>query len=145
MVKPIKKGTNTRKVGYGNPPPEHQWPKNKSGNPGGRPKTQDVDFGMRVIALFEAKLSSSDQTFLDLMLRGMAKAAANGDIRATRLAIEMYLDAKRRAKAKVIDHAADRVAFEEIVRSKPHLLREIFGEEQESKDEDPDDGTDEAA
>ena len=35
--------TNDYKVGKGNPPKEHQFPKGKSGNPGGRPKNNSPD------------------------------------------------------------------------------------------------------
>ena len=83
-------------VGYGKPPISTRWGKGVSGNPRGRPKSAR---GLRTDLLEELasrmdirmngqKVSGTKQ---QLMLRTLTARAASGDVRATRLLVDLVM------------------------------------------------------
>ena len=83
-------------VGYGKPPKHTQWPKGKSGNPGGRPKgsrglrgdlDRELETRLKITIMGQEFAGTSQQ----LMLRMLSRRAAHGDVRASRILLDLVL------------------------------------------------------
>ena len=83
-------------VGYGKSPEGSHWPKGVSGNPRGRPKNaRGLKTDLReelaskmVIRMNGEKVSGTRQR---LMLRTLTARAASGDVRATKLLVDLVM------------------------------------------------------
>lgn len=85
-------------VGYGKPPTHSRWKKGQSGNPKGRAKgarglRTDLDEELKATLVIKNKEGSQELkgTAQQLMLRTLARRAARGDVRASRLLIDLIL------------------------------------------------------
>ena len=83
-------------VGYGKPPKHAQWPKGKSGNPKGRPKGSrglrtDLDRELETKLTITVKGEEITGRAQQLMLHMLARRAAHGDIRASRILLDLVL------------------------------------------------------
>lgn len=83
-------------VGYGKPPKSGQFKKGKSGNPKGRPKTEDknpwdvfADEMRRTVKIKEPDGSVSEISMWNVTLRQLVQKAAKGDLRAIRLITQL--------------------------------------------------------
>ena len=130
------------RVGYKKPPKERRYIKGKSGNAGGRPKKRALDSDDRLIALVEAKVSNSDNTVHDLLLKAAIKAGVqNGDMKAVRFVYDSYLLAKRRRLSTTTDDEGDRAIVEALLGADHPLVKDIVDELSESEnDGEPVDG-----
>lgn len=83
-------------VGYGKPPRHTRWKKGQSGNPSGRPKGArglKTDLRAELISRMEISMNGKrvSGTKQQLMLRTLTARAAAGDVRATRLLIDLVM------------------------------------------------------
>lgn len=83
-------------VGYGRPPKHTRWKKGQSGNPSGRPKGArglKTDLRAELISRMEISMNGKrvSGTKQQLMLRTLTARAAAGDVRATRILIDLVL------------------------------------------------------
>lgn len=83
-------------VGYGRPPRHTRWKKGQSGNPSGRPKgTRGLKTDLRAELISRMEISMNGKrvsgTKQQLMLRTLSARAAAGDVRATRILIDLVL------------------------------------------------------
>jgi hypothetical protein len=83
-------------VGYGRPPRHTRWKKGQSGNPSGRPKGArglKTDLRAELISRMEISMNGKrvSGTKQQLMLRTLSARAAAGDVRATRILIDLVL------------------------------------------------------
>lgn len=83
-------------VGYGKPPKSGQFKKGKSGNPKGRPKTEEknpwdvfADEMQRTVKIKEPDGSVSEISMWNATLRQLVQKAAKGDLRAIRLITQL--------------------------------------------------------
>lgn len=82
-------------VGYGKPPKHSQFQKGKSGNPGGRPKgsksasTLTKEMFLKLVTVTVNGKPTKMPVIAALIAR-MLSAAMNGDLKATKLALDMY-------------------------------------------------------
>lgn len=75
------------KIGYGNPPKEHQFKKGQSGNPKGRPRKSETNrsLGQRIAAIVGRKMvvtiGKENETvdLIDAMLLKYAQKGVSGD------------------------------------------------------------------
>ncbi|MAO04749.1 MAG: hypothetical protein CL804_09595 [Citromicrobium sp.] len=83
-------------VGYGKPPRASRWPKGVSGNPAGRPKNArglKTDLRAELVSRMDIKMNGErvSGTKQQLMLRTLTARAASGDVRATRILIDLVM------------------------------------------------------
>lgn len=83
-------------VGYRNPPRHTRWKKGQSGNPGGRPKNArglKTDLRAELVSRMDIRMNGQvvSGTRQQLMLRTLSARAASGDIRATRILIDLVM------------------------------------------------------
>lgn len=83
-------------VGYGKPPRHTRWKKGQSGNPKGRPKGArglKTDLRAELISRMEIRMNGErvSGTKQQLMLRTLTARAASGDVRATRILIDLVM------------------------------------------------------
>ena len=83
-------------VGYGRPPKHTRWKKGHSGNPAGRAKGArglKTDLRAELISRMEISMNGKRVTGTkqQLMLRTLTARAAAGDVRATRILIDLVL------------------------------------------------------
>ncbi|ANY18626.1 hypothetical protein A6F68_00090 [Tsuneonella dongtanensis] len=83
-------------VGYGRPPRQSRWKKGQSGNPSGRPKgTRGLKTDLRAELISRMEISMNGKrvsgTKQQLMLRTLTARAAAGDVKATRILIDLVL------------------------------------------------------
>lgn len=83
-------------VGYGKPPRHSRWPKGTSGNPAGRNKgarglKTDLDAELRSSLSIRINGKTVTATTQRLMLRTLAARAASGDVRASRVVLDLIL------------------------------------------------------
>jgi hypothetical protein len=82
------------KVGYKKPPPQHQFKKGQSGNPGGRPRGSKSS-GDIVIENLDKRLPirfnghEIKTTAFDAMIKAQVKKALEGDIKATKFLTDL--------------------------------------------------------
>ena len=84
------------KVGYGKPPNSARWKKGQSGNPKGRPKglrglRNDLDRELQTKLTITIKGEEVTGTTQQLMLRTLAQRASHGDVRASRILLDLIL------------------------------------------------------
>lgn len=84
------------KVGYCRPPRQSRWKKGQSGNPSGRPKgTRGLKTDLRAELISRMEISMNGKrvsgTKQQLMLRTLTARAAAGDVKATRILIDLVL------------------------------------------------------
>jgi len=85
-----------RPAGYGNPPRHTRWKKGQSGNPAGRPKNARglrTDLRAELVSRMDIRMNGQvvSGTRQQLMLRTLSARAASGDIRATRILIDLVM------------------------------------------------------
>jgi hypothetical protein len=91
MAKASKKTQGDYQIGYGRPPPQHQFKSGRSGNPKGRPRgnptTGDV-FMKEAARLIRIKKGEDIETITKLegIVRRLLQMALEGDVAAARLA-----------------------------------------------------------
>jgi len=83
-------------VGYGKPPKHAQWPKGKSGNPKGRPKGSrglrtDLDRELETKLTITVQGKEITGRAQQLMLHMLSRRAAHGDVRASRILLDLVL------------------------------------------------------
>lgn len=83
-------------VGYGKPPRHSRWKKGQSGNPRGRPKGArgiKTDLRAELVSRMEIRMNGHavSGTKQQLMLHTLTARAASGDVRATRILIDLVL------------------------------------------------------
>ena len=92
------------KVGYKRPPREHQFKKDQSGNPSGKPKKrpdirknlyEDIDRAMQKRICVDGERMTKWQAFI----KALVDAAANGDRHARKELLEIMADTKRWASS----------------------------------------------
>jgi len=85
---------NSKKIGYGKPPKEHQFKKGQSGNPNGRPKgtlnvATVVDKTLQEMVVVNENGEHKMLTKFEAAIKQMANKAALGDPRAFRELINL--------------------------------------------------------
>lgn len=112
-------------VGYGRTPKHTRWPKGVSGNPKGRKKgtrglKTDLDAELREILTIQMNGKKVKGTTQRLMLRTLAVRAASGDVRASRILIELILQVfgieDRGGKGEQLS-SIDRALLEDLLHS----------------------------
>jgi hypothetical protein len=93
------------KVGYGRPPLESRFKPGRSGNPKGRkPGSRNVSSAIRDALLRKVVVVENDRrqiiTLLEAATRQLANKAAAGDLRATKLTIELLHQSEIREAAQ---------------------------------------------
>ena len=83
-------------VGYGKPPKGSRWSKGVSGNPRGRPKNArglKTDLREELASKMEIRMNGQkvSGTRQQLMLRTLTARAASGDVRATKLLVDLVM------------------------------------------------------
>lgn len=83
-------------VGYRKPPKNTRWKKGQSGNPNGRPKKArglKTDLRAELVSKMEIKMNGQvvSGTRQQLMLRTLSARAASGDVRATRILLDLVM------------------------------------------------------
>lgn len=83
-------------VGYRKPPKATRWKKGQSGNPNGRPKNArglKTDLRAELVSRMEIKMNGKvvSGTRQQLMLRTLSARAASGDVRATRILLDLVM------------------------------------------------------
>jgi hypothetical protein len=82
-------------VGYGKPPKHSQFQKGKSGNPKGRPKgsksasTLAKEMFLKLVTV-KVDGKPTKMPVIAALIARMLSAAMNGDLKATKLALDMY-------------------------------------------------------
>ena len=89
-------GHGEYEVGYGRPPKHSRWGPGVSGNPKGRKKGSrglktDLDAELRETLTIQVNGNKVKGTTQRLMLRTLATRAASGDVRASRILIDLIL------------------------------------------------------
>lgn len=114
-----------KKVGYGRPPKEHQFPPGRSGNPKGRPK-QAKGFNAEARAVLATPIKTRDGKRVSCRkaaLMKLASKAIEGDMRGLRElnALAMRIDAEDEARAAT--HNAEAVNEEDAALIEAALRR----------------------
>lgn len=89
-------GGDDEAVGHGRPPRHTRWKKGQSGDPSGRPRGArglKIDLRAELISKMEISMNGKrvSGTRHQLMLRTLTARAAAGDVRATRILIDVVL------------------------------------------------------
>lgn len=112
-------------VGYGRPPKQSRWGPGVSGNPKGRKKGSrglktDLDAELRETLTIQMNGKKVKGTTQRLMLRTLAARAASGDVRASRVLIDLTLQVfgagDRGGKGEKLS-AVDQALLEELMGS----------------------------
>jgi Family of unknown function (DUF5681) len=107
-----KKISDIYEVGYGKPPKNTQFQKGISGNPTGRPK-KAPDFYAELIREANSLITINDKGRWIRITKthGMAKQLTNqvvtGNIRATRIFVELYQEALERVALSATQQSSD--------------------------------------
>ena len=127
---------NDYEIGYGRPPKHSRWSKGESGNPRGRNKGSrglktDLDAELRETLTIQMNGKKVKGTTQRLMLRTLAARAASGDVRASRVLIDLVLQ---------VFGAGDRGGKgEQLSAIDRALLEDIMGPALEADDDAPSD------
>lgn len=111
-------------VGYGRPPRHTRWKKGQSGNPSGRPRGArglKTDLRAELISKMEISMNGKrvSGTRQQLMLRTLTARAAAGDVRATRILIDLVL--------QVFGPEDDGGGAKALSRTDQQILDELLG------------------
>ena len=110
-------------VGYGKPPKSSRWKKGQSGNPKGRPKGSrglrgDLDRELETRLKITIQGQDFAGTSQQLMLRMLSRRAAHGDVRASRILLDLVLQifgAGDRGGERDEMSAEDKAIFESLM------------------------------
>ena len=100
----MSKSFGDYEVGYGKPPKQHQFRKGQSGNPNGRPRKNETLADLVVKLLDEPiQVRTKDGTFTmtsrEAIVRTLIQRAATGDVRQTKMLMELIETNERETRA----------------------------------------------
>lgn len=123
-------------VGYGNPPPEHQFKKGKSGNPKGRPK------GSRgLVATFQKVINERVTivekgrrrtiTLGEAAFKQVAKQAVSGDLRALSMVFSLvqFVENRQGNSIQPFDSDDDRAVMAQLAKRFKKVMDSSDGED----------------
>jgi hypothetical protein len=96
-------------VGYKKPPPQHRFAKGRSGNPRGRPKkpkTLDtfLDKALKETVVVNENGSRKAITKFEAFVKQLVNKATAGDVRVTKVLIELLREAKPELTRPIVIH-----------------------------------------
>jgi hypothetical protein len=96
-------------VGYKKPPPQHRFPKGRSGNPNGRPKKPKtlntfLDQALKETVVVNENGRRKTITKLEAFAKQLVNKATAGDARSGKLLIAWLREAKPELTAPIVIH-----------------------------------------
>jgi Family of unknown function (DUF5681) len=123
-----KAGPPNYKVGYGQPPVEHQFKKGQSGNPHGRRKgsvsaASHVAQALNEFVVVQEKGERRSLSKLAVAAKQLVNKAVSGDLRAWKCLLEMMETPEWKRMNETIQQSVDRTSAREILMRRIEQIR----------------------